>query len=351
MFKFPAFSKLGILLLATASVMSACKETDTTPPPAIKYSSQNHILKVERMNYMPSDSVKYTIDTLNGKVDVLVPFDTDLFNASLSITCSPKATLSPSNWAVKNYSQPVAYRVVAENGSIKNYEVKYTCRPQLPLSINYYAVYGGGNAEASMSTSWDDTIRVHGENLLEFRKDEQGNPVPNVVTLINTATKRETSFTPPYVHDSRAGHKTLKITVPEGMPVGTYQLKCTALSKEVVATNKLAINYPSPIILEHPLAMKVGSTITISGKYFTNTPLGNNFTPRLRLYKGTATMYFEGQEFEIISFTPTSVTAVVKGFSNPDYEILQGEIWLQVYNPHDGFWSMAKDYRPITLQK
>jgi hypothetical protein len=63
------------------------------------------------------------IDETNYTVILNVPYGTDVKNLTSSIVISPEATILPASGVSQDFTSPVNYTVVAQDGSIQNYTV------------------------------------------------------------------------------------------------------------------------------------------------------------------------------------------------------------------------------------
>ena len=70
--------------------------------------------------------VNGTIDNAAHTVTVTVPADTDITSLSPTIEASSGATVSPDPNAAQNFTNPVLYTVIAEDGTTQTYTVDVT---------------------------------------------------------------------------------------------------------------------------------------------------------------------------------------------------------------------------------
>jgi len=72
-----------------------------------------------------------TIDETNHFITLNVPYGTDVLNLIPSIIVSTGATVLPASNAPQNFTEPLAYMVTAEDGSIQSYKVTVNVLPQV----------------------------------------------------------------------------------------------------------------------------------------------------------------------------------------------------------------------------
>ena len=72
-----------------------------------------------------------TIENTNHTVSVSIPYGVDVDDLIPKIIVSPSATVSPASDVPQSFASPVTYRVIAEDGSIQNYEVTVNILPQV----------------------------------------------------------------------------------------------------------------------------------------------------------------------------------------------------------------------------
>lgn len=71
------------------------------------------------------------VDANNGTINLTVPYGTDLSNLTPDLlTVSAEAEVTPSAVTARDFSAPIAYTVIAENGTLKRYVVTVTVTPQ-----------------------------------------------------------------------------------------------------------------------------------------------------------------------------------------------------------------------------
>ena len=63
-------------------------------------------------------------DATNYNITLNVPYGTNIKNLIPSITTSPNATVVPATNVSQNFTSPVTYMVIAQDGSSQTYEVK-----------------------------------------------------------------------------------------------------------------------------------------------------------------------------------------------------------------------------------
>ncbi len=339
-----------LLLVGSCVMLTACGSDEPAPqtitdPPLSSKRNINYFLIASS-----SGETIVTIDTANSTVDVSVPFDFDVTFVIPVFEVSDFATVSPASMVEQDFSTPVLYTVESQSGLKKVFSVSLTRRSQLPLTnIKFEAAYA---SSFPRNCDWGDTLYVAAENLLKNLKDENGDNVLNDVYLIHTTTAVSTKFSVPYAKfegyvTSGLGSHGLSVIIPDDFPLGEYIIKVGALEQVSELPNHLMINLPDPVFTEYPAVMKVGDLVEIKGRYFTNIPRGTNNQPRIQVYKPTSLTTFTSEEFEIISFTETSINARVKGFSDNAGYIILGDAYLSYYS-RNGFFTFSS-YNTVTL--
>lgn len=77
------------------------------------------------------------IDEKNYIINLAVPYGTNLKNLTPAIVVSSKATIIPSSNVMQDFSSPVTYRVMAEDGSLQNYVATVDVAPQQAKKFNF----------------------------------------------------------------------------------------------------------------------------------------------------------------------------------------------------------------------
>ncbi|PIZ86321.1 hypothetical protein COX94_00470, partial [Candidatus Nomurabacteria bacterium CG_4_10_14_0_2_um_filter_33_9] len=93
----------------------------------IPLSSSKKIIKFNFSELIPE--VVGTIEESNHTISLSVPFSTDITNLVPNIDISDKASIDPLNGVSQNFSNPVSYIVIAEDGSTESYTVTVLVLP------------------------------------------------------------------------------------------------------------------------------------------------------------------------------------------------------------------------------
>jgi hypothetical protein len=141
-----------IYILIVASLFSCLKE-DRFP-----YSDKNSILSFTINGQAGSTAIN------NDSLLITIPFpeSSDLSNLTpAGVSINNLATISPDTTLAQDFTQPVIYRVTAENGDVANWVVQVVeqgSNPQLSNS-NFDLWYSAGSyqqpGESASSTIWD----------------------------------------------------------------------------------------------------------------------------------------------------------------------------------------------------
>ena len=73
--------------------------------------------------------VQGVLDQTNFTVTSTVPYGTDVTNLTPAIVTSPGTSINPTSLAPQNFSNPVMYKVISEDGSVQNYQVSVEVAP------------------------------------------------------------------------------------------------------------------------------------------------------------------------------------------------------------------------------
>lgn len=137
------FSKLLVALLALVVVATSCK----------KESSEKKILSFSFV----TPAVEAVVTESAKTIVAVVPFGTDVTALVPVITISDKATISPASGIPTNFTNPVTYTVMAEDGSQAMYTVTVT------VDNNGGGGGGGGSTDPTeiygsidANTTWPD---------------------------------------------------------------------------------------------------------------------------------------------------------------------------------------------------
>ncbi|MBV6646635.1 MAG: DUF5018 domain-containing protein [Cyclobacteriaceae bacterium] len=113
-FDLPGAIKLLCLLLSI-SFLTACGDDDDEDPK----SDAKEILSFVFADLTPAVTGNVTVTNIAATV----PFGTDLTSLSPTVTVSQSATVSPASGAAQDFTSPVTYTVMAEDGSTADYTV------------------------------------------------------------------------------------------------------------------------------------------------------------------------------------------------------------------------------------
>ncbi len=72
------------------------------------------------------------IDQQNYLINLAVPFGTDVTKLVPKITFSPDTTIQPENFVPQDFTNPVIYKITAQDGSTQNYQVIVNIAPPPP---------------------------------------------------------------------------------------------------------------------------------------------------------------------------------------------------------------------------
>ncbi len=142
-----------------------------------KKSSEKEILSFKFI----SPNIEASIE--DRMIIATVPFGTDVTNLVPIISASDKATVNPASGMSQDFSQPVTYTVIAEDGSQNSYTAIVTVdMPEKPFfgiwgveKIEYYNIdYAGNPIAASLTTYLYDPNDTDNGIQLVFRENKSG---------------------------------------------------------------------------------------------------------------------------------------------------------------------------------
>lgn len=204
-----------IILAFIFSFLSCKPEADFSNPPVI-----------ESINFTENNTWVGTIK--ENEILVVLPYQTNLKNLTPNIKFSSNAQLIPASGVSQDFSKPVYYTLIAENGHKVIYKVTISTEPQPAPTL------------ASISK---DTLEAGLD--LEIKGKDFGNFPPDVsVNLI--ASTNEATLIPHKLIDSSK----IIISTPINLKIGDYKIKVSIKKLEVIYNKTLNISYPSPRILE-----------------------------------------------------------------------------------------------------
>lgn len=322
------------LFCCILSSFHSCSEETTEPlppePPALNSDKELISFSIVQQDPFGQLDILLTIDKQANQISISTPFDFDLTRVKVNPLVSPLAKSVPKWGDELDFRSPQKLKITAEDGTIKEFALALSRREQLPFAIQTEGEY----ASQYPSCEWGMGCPVvRAKNVLHYRTDENGDKVKHTVTLRHSVTDVVTVFPATIVAgNNSSGFSTwgLQISLPVEFPTGLYSVSASAAGQTAIAAAKLNVNYPCPLIEEQPAAFKVGDEITIKGNFFTNVPAGSATVPRVRIYKSTNLKEFLSPEFEIISFSATSITMKTKGFTEAEAYTLAAPTYLQI---------------------
>ncbi|EMR02555.1 DUF5018 domain-containing protein [Cesiribacter andamanensis] len=116
------FSRISILVLLLIATFWSCKEDDNFNEGPFQ-SKRTAILSFDFNDIRPGQSFEGSINAAESRVNVVVPFGTDLRALVPTIAISEKATISPPSGIANNFTQPATYIVTAEDGTTQAWTV------------------------------------------------------------------------------------------------------------------------------------------------------------------------------------------------------------------------------------
>ncbi|MDO6818972.1 hypothetical protein, partial [Zobellia sp. 1_MG-2023] len=145
------------------------------------------------------------LDNVNHTATITVPFGTDLFVAPTNLVVSTGASVSPLGNVERDFSNPVNYTVMAENGDSQVWQVIVNVNS--PPAF----VFSNGHAVGSGLSSITGTLTINSPTAFEIFAVSDAQIV--VVTL---------SLNPGNSYSATANHGSVEsVSTPE-IPIGTY---------------------------------------------------------------------------------------------------------------------------------
>lgn len=103
-------------------------ESNAAAGPATGTGAVTGIISSEKLitafHLLLNPEVAGVVDQTGYNITINVPFGTDVKNLTPAIIFSPGATVTPASNVSQNFTNPVVYRVVAQDGSVQTYTVK-----------------------------------------------------------------------------------------------------------------------------------------------------------------------------------------------------------------------------------
>ena len=188
-----------LLLLLTLMISLACKKEDLR-------SSEKKLL-----SFHVEAQISSKIDEATHTISVVVPPSFNLTRINPTITVSPLATISPANSAVQDFTNPVVYKVTAEDGSTQAYTVKVEHQKSSSKQIIVFHLDGEISSKIDESTHTVSIVLPAFFNLTKLTPSITVSPLATV-SPANSAVQ---DFTNPVVY---------KVTAEDGS-VQTYTVK------------------------------------------------------------------------------------------------------------------------------
>lgn len=148
-----------------------------------------------------------TIDETAATVNLLVPYGTSVTMLFPVIDLSPEASVSPAPGVAQDFTNPVTYRVTAEDGSTRDYVVTVTVEAA-PSTV-------------PVITSIDKTTYVRGETIVITGKNLKKT---GAVSNINFIPMNGSGVTLVRNGVPSSDGTTLSFTIPMDFPVGAYAI-------------------------------------------------------------------------------------------------------------------------------
>lgn len=123
------YSLISLLLLILSSCSS--NRSDSTPKPQ---SGEKEIIGSPTVANVSGVSASY--DNQTRKYTLIAPAGTDVRALKLDIGISPKASISPNPAVTRDYSNPVQFTVVAENGSSQVFTIVVLVKTVVSMGKN-----------------------------------------------------------------------------------------------------------------------------------------------------------------------------------------------------------------------
>ncbi|MCR6641688.1 MAG: DUF5018 domain-containing protein [Sporocytophaga sp.] len=238
--------KISILFISifTIIVLNSCKKDSNNPGPSQREAKSILSFKFSDL----ASEVSGIISETDKKIKVKVPKGTNITNLTPTITISEKASIQPSSGISQNFTTPVEYVVIAEDGSSQKYEV--TVEIELNTSFTL-------NPIANTSVQQDGNLLLSGNNF--------GSPSNIKVVLRNVQSGEETEIKAA----SWSTSEVLFFHIPEDLPLGKYAAKLFIGNESLETdTNIEVFVHTHEISSVSKTLVKPDDTIIIKGKYF-----------------------------------------------------------------------------------
>ena len=129
-------NRLSILETVTPSDESVVEgQTNDNGDTALTDGQKSDEKLITSFHLLLNPEVVGVLDEANYTVTLSVPYGTNLKNLTPSIVFSPEATVFPAPNLAQNFTSPVTYKVIAQNGSIQNYIVTVNVLPEVAKEL------------------------------------------------------------------------------------------------------------------------------------------------------------------------------------------------------------------------
>jgi len=175
---------LAFVLLLT--VISSCGNDEETPSLSTAKSITSFIVS----------SIDGTIDESAKTISAIMPNGTDLTSLSPVIAISQSAVVSPASGVSQDFSNPITYKVTADDGSSNDYTATITVEPCVNSDNIYSFTYDGKNYDIIRENkTWleaADCAVERGGFLAEINDAEENvalfNELTNNASIVNDNT-------------------------------------------------------------------------------------------------------------------------------------------------------------------
>jgi hypothetical protein len=214
-------------------------------------SQETDLIIVPSISSFTLQEFQETIVEIKGnQITVTLPYGALTKSLNTKIETQNTVEIIPRSGIPQDFSKPVYYTLVGENGTKIIYKVKVILEPQPIPIISHIEM---DTTEAGLKNI------IHGKNF--------GNYAYGVYPKLMNSQGELTEL-PFKLLDSTK----IEILVPISTKVGNYNIKVRVNTLEAVSTKTLYIAYPSPQIasLSHKNILS-NDTLWITGKYFDPT--------------------------------------------------------------------------------
>lgn len=214
-------------------------------------SQETDLIIVPSISSFTLQEFQETIVEIKGnQITVTLPYGALTKSLNTKIETQNTVEIIPRSGIPQDFSKPVYYTLVGENGTKIIYKVKVILEPQPIPIISHIEM---DTTEAGLKNI------IHGKNF--------GNYAYGVYPKLMNSQGELTEL-PFKLMDSTK----IEVLVPISTKVGNYRIKVKVNTLEAVSTNTLYVGYPSPQIasLSHKNILS-NDTLWITGKYFDPT--------------------------------------------------------------------------------